>query len=146
MTSQPPPPVYEPEDPNTISRVVTSDTPNGVLLSSPPMVHTNSFQGPPTPQAGYPPQEPGMPLGTLQSQSGPVVCPKCGIRSMTSVTSESGGCTHAVAAVVCLFSCLGCIPYCITSLKDIHHRCGRCAAPLATFHRSGRTEVICHAK
>lgn len=29
----------------------------------------------------------------------------------------------AVAALVCFVSCLGCIPYCISSLKDVHHRC-----------------------
>jgi hypothetical protein len=29
----------------------------------------------------------------------------------------------AAAALVCFVSCLGCIPYCISSLKDVHHRC-----------------------
>lgn len=64
-----------------------------------------------------------------------------------------------VAAFVCLVSCLGCIPYLITSLKDVHHKCGnvrdlsslssnmladslQCGISLARFHHNGRTEVL----
>ncbi|KAM0215144.1 hypothetical protein ACHAQD_008470 [Fusarium lateritium] len=84
-----------------------------------------------------------MPIQNLQSQSAPVVCPSCGVRSMTVTKIESGGMMHAVAAVVCFVSCLGCIPYLIDSLKDVHHQCGNCNMPLADYHRSGRTEVRC---
>ncbi|KAK7421495.1 hypothetical protein QQX98_002194 [Neonectria punicea] len=86
------------------------------------------------------------PIQMLQSQSAPVLCPSCGMRNMTVVTSEAGGFLHGVAALVCLVSCLGCIPYCIRSLKDVHHKCGNCGIPLATFHRSGRTEVLAYSK
>jgi lipopolysaccharide-induced tumor necrosis factor-alpha factor len=85
---------------------------------------------------------------------------------MTVTKAESGGMTHAIAAGVCFFACLGCIPYCISSLKDVHHQCGnvsrllesrtlknnvltrptKCNMPLADYHRSGRTEVRCFQK
>ncbi|UZP36515.1 hypothetical protein NXS19_004331 [Fusarium pseudograminearum] len=54
---------------------------------------------------------------------------------------ECTGLMHAIAASVCFFTCLGCIPYCIESLKDVHHQCGNCNIPLASYHRSGVTEV-----
>ncbi|KAF4991279.1 hypothetical protein FGRMN_7939 [Fusarium graminum] len=84
-----------------------------------------------------------MPIQNLQSQSAPVVCPSCGVRSMTVTKAESGGMMHGIAALVCFVSCLGCIPYLIDSLKDVHHQCGNCNMPLADYHRSGRTEVRC---
>ncbi|KAL4723543.1 hypothetical protein ACLX1H_009180 [Fusarium chlamydosporum] len=87
-----------------------------------------------------------LPIQALQSQSAPVVCPSCGVRAMTVTKAESGGFTHAIAAGVCFFTCLGCIPYCIESLKDVHHQCGNCNMPLADYHRSGRTEVRCFQK
>lgn len=87
-----------------------------------------------------------VPLQMLQTQSAPVLCPSCGLRSMTVTTPESGGFTHGVAALVCFVTCLGCIPYCINSLKDVHHKCGNCGIPLAHFHRSGRTEVLAYTR
>ncbi|KAK7426266.1 hypothetical protein QQZ08_007296 [Neonectria magnoliae] len=124
-------------------------------------------QGPFTPVSGPPASPPNLPrdihdepahgivpqnnltcapIQMLQSQSAPVLCPSCGMRNMTVVTSEAGGFLHGIAALVCLVSCLGCIPYCIHSLKDVHHKCGNCGIPLATFHRSGRTEVLAYSK
>ncbi|KAM5352853.1 hypothetical protein ACJ41O_005575 [Fusarium nematophilum] len=122
--------------------------------ASPPMHHQYDGAGS-FPQApnGFPPQtqqsQPqqnfqSVPIQSLQSQSAPVICPSCGQREMTVITPEAGGFTHGLAALVCLVSCLGCIPYCISSTKDVHHRCGKCGVPLATFHRSGRTEVRCY--
>ncbi|KAH6884829.1 LITAF-like zinc ribbon domain-containing protein [Thelonectria olida] len=87
-----------------------------------------------------------VPLQMLQSQSAPVLCPSCGRRNMTVTTPESGGFTHGIAALACFVACLGCIPYCITSLKDVHHKCANCGIPLAHFHRSGRTEVLAYTK
>ncbi|KAF4970084.1 hypothetical protein FZEAL_10116, partial [Fusarium zealandicum] len=116
--------------------------------SPPPPVHQhNGFQQ--HDPNGFPPQTQqqqqqnlgSVPIQSLQTQSAPVVCPSCGARGMTVTTPESGGFTHAIAALVCFVSCLGCIPYCISSLKDVHHRCGNCGVPLADYHRSGRTEV-----
>ncbi|MBE3049135.1 hypothetical protein IMZ48_42875 [Candidatus Bathyarchaeota archaeon] len=70
-----------------------------------------------------------------------------------------------MALGLCCCICLGCIPYMIASLKDVQHKCAgvsippstrpqfhaldleasansnKCKAPLATYHRSGRTEV-----
>ncbi|RFN46241.1 litaf-like zinc finger domain-containing protein [Fusarium flagelliforme] len=129
-------------------------------LAQPPLTHQhdqqdrnfNPHQQPPQgqQQGGFPPAQSqnyqSMPIQNLQSQSAPVVCPSCGVRAMTVTKAESGGMMHAVAAGVCFFTCLGCIPYCISSLKDVHHQCGNCNMPLADYHRSGRTEVRCFQK
>jgi lipopolysaccharide-induced tumor necrosis factor-alpha factor len=126
-------------------------------LAQPPLIN-NPTNPPPTHQPQgqkdgvFPPAQQqqqnyqSMPIQNLQSQSAPVVCPSCGVRAMTVTKAESGGMTHAIAAGVCFFACLGCIPYCISSLKDVHHQCGNCNMPLADYHRSGRTEVRCFQK
>ncbi|KAH7148297.1 LITAF-like zinc ribbon domain-containing protein [Dactylonectria macrodidyma] len=85
------------------------------------------------------------PIELLQSMPAPVLCPGCGTRAVTVATPETGNYVHGAAALVCLISCLGCIPYFISSLKDVNHKCGQCGIPLAKFHRSGRTEVLCYA-
>ncbi|KAF5231790.1 hypothetical protein FAUST_9086 [Fusarium austroamericanum] len=116
-------------------------------LAQPPLTNNHPTSPPPTHQqdGGFPPAQQqnyqNVPIQNLQSQSVPVVCPSCGVRAMTVTKTESGGMMHAVAAGVCFFTCLGCIPYCIESLKDVHHQCGNCNMPLASYHRSGRTEV-----
>jgi lipopolysaccharide-induced tumor necrosis factor-alpha factor len=33
----------------------------------------------------------------------------------------------------------------MNSLKDVQHKCGRCGVLLATWHRSGTTEVHIHS-
>lgn len=70
---------------------------------------------------------------------------------------------HSLMALLfCCVICLGCIPYVIAGLKDVHHKCSSVSSPedlvgpfkrtrmltrtqcntaLATYHRSGRTEV-----
>ncbi|KAH7255273.1 LITAF-like zinc ribbon domain-containing protein [Fusarium redolens] len=116
-------------------------------LTNPPPTHQleQDQNAPPQPQ----PQQQhlqSLPLQSLQSQSAPVVCPACGVRAMTITTEESGGFVHAIAALVCFFTCCGCIPYCISSLKDVHHQCGNCKMPIADYHRSGRTEVLAYQK
>ncbi|RAK75798.1 LITAF-like zinc ribbon domain-containing protein [Aspergillus fijiensis CBS 313.89] len=84
------------------------------------------------------------PLHALQRGPAPVDCPSCGSREMTRVVAEAGNTTHAWAAVTCICCCLGCIPYLMSSLKDVHHYCGKCGALLATWHNSGRTDVHQH--
>ncbi|EFQ33088.1 LITAF-like zinc finger domain-containing protein [Colletotrichum graminicola] len=86
----------------------------------------------------------GTPLPALGPHPAPVECPDCHARGVTAVEYSSGGFTHALAAIVCFVSCLGCIPYLFTSLKDARHKCYKCGIPLATYHRSGRTEVHWH--
>ncbi|KAK2027572.1 LITAF-like zinc finger domain-containing protein [Colletotrichum zoysiae] len=86
----------------------------------------------------------GTPLPALGPHPAPVECPECRARGVTAVEYSSGGFTHALAAIVCFVSCLGCIPYLFTSLKDARHKCYKCGIPLATYHRSGRTEVHWH--
>ena len=51
----------------------------------------------------------------------------------------------AVAAGVCFFTCLGCIPYCISSLKDVHHQCGNVSS-LGSCDGSftDKNSVTCH--
>ncbi|KPM35154.1 hypothetical protein AK830_g11417 [Neonectria ditissima] len=139
-----PPPTYE-QAPFTPVHGPPTDAPN-----VPKDIH-----GEPPHGGAVPPGGPGTipqnnlacaPIQSLQSQSAPVLCPSCGMRNMTVVTAEAGGFLHGIAALVCLVSCLGCIPYCISSLKDVHHKCGNCGIALATFHRSGRTEVHAYSK
>ncbi|EXF85298.1 LITAF-like zinc finger domain-containing protein [Colletotrichum fioriniae PJ7] len=86
----------------------------------------------------------GTPLPSLGPHPAPVECPECHARGVTAVEYTSGGFTHALAALVCFVSCLGCIPYLFSSLKDARHKCSKCGIPLATYHRSGRTEVHWH--
>ncbi|KAG0632816.1 hypothetical protein HOY80DRAFT_1141859 [Tuber brumale] len=84
------------------------------------------------------------PIGALSRASAPVDCPICGQRKLTSISYEVGSTTHLWAVVACLVACLGCIPYLMTSLKDVQHRCGQCGTLLAVWHRSGGAEVLIH--
>ncbi|KAL0934617.1 litaf-like zinc finger domain-containing protein [Colletotrichum truncatum] len=86
----------------------------------------------------------GTPLPALGPHPAPIECPDCHARGVTAVEYSSGGFTHSLAAIVCFVTCLGCIPYFFTSLKDARHKCAKCGIPLATYHRSGRTEVHWH--
>lgn len=82
------------------------------------------------------------PLHALQSSPAPVDCPACGQREMTQVIMESGNTTHAWAAILCFCCCLGCLPYLASSLKDANHHCAKCGVLLATWHNSGKVEVV----
>jgi len=67
--------------------------------------------------------------------------------SLVSLSIKFGDLQHfsrAWAAVMCVLFCLGCIPYLMSSLMDVKHKCGHCGALLATWHRSGRTVVHAH--
>ncbi|KAJ5979803.1 LPS-induced tumor necrosis factor alpha factor [Penicillium waksmanii] len=90
-------------------------------------------------QTGY---ATATPLHALLSVPCPVDCPCCGKREMTRIEAVSGTKTHGWAALLCCCCCLGCIPYLMSSLKDINHYCGQCSAKLATWHDSGRVEVL----
>ncbi|GFF42245.1 conserved hypothetical protein [Aspergillus lentulus] len=107
------------------------------------------FAHPPAPE--YYAAAPGMghpsgyntatPLHALQRGPTPVDCPVCGHREMTRAEAHSGNTTHGWAAVLCCCFCLGCIPYLMSSLKDVDHYCGKCGVMLATWHNSGRVDV-----
>ncbi|KAL2040006.1 hypothetical protein N7G274_007409 [Stereocaulon virgatum] len=84
------------------------------------------------------------PLHSLGEAAAPVDCPVCRQRALTRIENVSGNTTHMWALVLCACLCLGCIPYLITSLKDIEHKCGNCGVLLATWKRSGRTVVHQH--
>jgi len=85
------------------------------------------------------------PLASLGQGPTPVDCPACGTRAMTRVLYESGNTTYAWALGLCIVFCLGCIPFCMNSLKDVVHMCGNCGCRLATWHRSGAVEVHAHS-
>ncbi|KAI4218265.1 MAG: hypothetical protein L6R36_009044 [Xanthoria steineri] len=86
-----------------------------------------------------------VPLANLQDSAAPVDCPCCHMRALTKTEHHSGNTTNAWAAIICFCVCLGCIPYLISGLKDVEHKCGHCSVLLATFHRSGRTVVHQHS-
>ena len=87
-----------------------------------------------------------VPLANLQQGAAPVDCPICGVREMTKTEYVTGGTTHLSALLFCCFTCLGCIPYIAHWFKDCEHKCGNCDTLLAVWHRSGRTEVMAHAR
>ncbi|KAF1933031.1 uncharacterized protein M421DRAFT_89323 [Didymella exigua CBS 183.55] len=106
----------------------------------------------PTPQPGMPPQQQSgavyqnaTPIASLSRGPAPADCPACGQRSMTNCSFETGNTTHAWALGLCCLCLVGCIPYLMNSLKDVSHKCGRCGVLLATWHRSGTTEVHIHS-
>ncbi|USP73646.1 hypothetical protein yc1106_00920 [Curvularia clavata] len=101
---------------------------------------------------GMPPQQmPGQqyqsatPIANLQRGPAPADCPACGQRALTNTSFVTGNTTHAWAFGLCCLCCLGCIPYVMSSMKDVQHKCGRCGVLLATWHRSGSTEVHIHS-
>ncbi|KAF2019667.1 hypothetical protein BU24DRAFT_459312 [Aaosphaeria arxii CBS 175.79] len=156
-------PVYGQPQPGVQSPQPTGQQPYGAGSPPPgqPQPYGQPGAAPPADQAQYQ-QQPGQPGMPPQQQTGqvyqnatpianlgrgpaPADCPACGQRSMTTVAYESGNTTHAWAGVLCCCLCLGCIPYLMNSLKDCSHKCGRCGVLLATWHRSGTTEVHIHS-
>ncbi|KAK0610874.1 LPS-induced tumor necrosis factor alpha factor, partial [Immersiella caudata] len=85
------------------------------------------------------------PIAGLTRSAAPVDCPSCGQRALTIPSAKIGNSNHAWAAGLCCCFCLGCIPYLMSSLKDVEHKCGHCGVSLATWHRSGVTDVHLHA-
>lgn len=103
------------------------------------------------------------PIRSLTNHAAPVDCPMCGKRAMTRTTAKSGNFTQYVprcfilrggrilmkgslwGVLTCAFLCLGCIPYFISSLKDVKHNCSNCGALLVIWHRSGGgVDVLAH--
>ncbi|EXA32748.1 hypothetical protein FOVG_16081 [Fusarium oxysporum f. sp. pisi HDV247] len=84
------------------------------------------------------------PIATLGRSPAPVDCPGCGKRALTSTSFLVGNTTHGWAAAICGLFCLGCIPYLMNDTKDVEHKCGQCGITLATWHRSGTTEIRFH--
>ncbi|KKY25982.1 putative lipopolysaccharide-induced transcription factor regulating tumor necrosis factor [Diplodia seriata] len=121
----------------------------------PPYDHQNQYyaqQGHQQQQQPQQPQAPGSqqyrtatPIANLARSPAPVDCPACAHRALTVTNYQTGNTTHAWAFGVCICLCLGCIPYLISGTKDVQHKCGKCGVLLATWHRSGSTEVHMHA-
>ncbi|KAF2687167.1 hypothetical protein K458DRAFT_415436 [Lentithecium fluviatile CBS 122367] len=162
--SQQQPPVYA-QDPNQQQY----QQPQAQMYGQPPQPSYAGSPPPMQPQGAYiqpqqtgfdqPKVNPGMPpqqqSGTVYQNATPIAslsrgpapadCPACGQRAMTNISYETGNTTHAWALGLCCLICLGCIPYLMNSLKDVQHKCGRCGVLLATWHRSGTTEVHIHS-
>ncbi|KAF7891670.1 hypothetical protein EAF00_007972 [Botryotinia globosa] len=81
------------------------------------------------------------PLTSLQKESRLVRCPRCGVCEYTAVEWVSGGTADISALLCCLCFCLPCVPYLMTSFKDVHHKCANCGFLVAVWKRSGKTEV-----
>ncbi|KAF7950449.1 hypothetical protein EAE96_007733 [Botrytis aclada] len=81
------------------------------------------------------------PLSSLQKESRLVRCPRCGVCEYTGVEWVSGGTADVSALLCCLCFCLPCVPYLMTSFKDVHHKCANCGFLVAVWKRSGKTEV-----
>ncbi|KAF2712307.1 hypothetical protein K504DRAFT_499410 [Pleomassaria siparia CBS 279.74] len=127
--------------------------------SPPPQQNQSGYIQPQPGQPQQAPHNPGMPpqqqsgtvyqtvtpIANLNRSPAPVDCPACGQRAMTNVAYKTGNTVHAWALGVCCVTGFGCIPYFVTSLKDVQHKCGRCGVLLATWHRSGTTEVHIHS-
>jgi lipopolysaccharide-induced tumor necrosis factor-alpha factor len=119
---------------------------------TPPPQQATYAQPHPQPEPGMPPQQmagtqyqTATPLANLQRGPAPADCPACGQRALTNTSFETGNTTHAWAFGLCCLCCLGCIPYLMSSMKDVQHKCGKCGVLLATWHRSGSTEVHIHS-
>lgn len=82
------------------------------------------------------------PLNDLGHISALVDCPYCGKRAKTSTSLSSGNHNHAWAAC-CFFHTVifTFVPYMVSGLKDVEHRCQGCGRKLAVWHRSGHTQV-----
>ncbi|KAI9854183.1 MAG: hypothetical protein M1824_000562 [Vezdaea acicularis] len=86
------------------------------------------------------------PLTVLNRGAAPVDCPACGHRGLTRTTFETGNTTHVWALVCCCLTLvLTPLPYLMNSTKDVAHHCGHCGVLLATYHKSGTTEVHQHS-
>jgi hypothetical protein len=135
--------------------VMSTQPPQGYPAGSPPPQHPQGAYVQPDyvgVQPGMPPQQQSgavyqnaTAIANLNRGPAPADCPACGQRAMTNVAFETGNTTHAWAFGLCCLVCLGCIPYVMNSMKDVQHKCGRCGVLLATWHRSGTTEVHIHS-
>ncbi|KAL2796249.1 LITAF-like zinc ribbon domain-containing protein [Aspergillus keveii] len=67
---------------------------------------------------------PSTPIPSLAQSPAVVDCPFCRQRALTSTTHETGASTHTWALCLCIFLCIGFLPYLMDSFKDVQHRCG----------------------
>ncbi|KAI9928439.1 hypothetical protein ASPWEDRAFT_170563 [Aspergillus wentii DTO 134E9] len=114
------------------------EAPTPVVQPDASPIPMQTMQAVPTNPNGY---QSVTPLHALNRASTPVDCPVCGKREMTKVEARNGNTNHGWAALLCCCFCLGCIPYLMSSLKDVEHRCGNCNAHLATWHNSGHVDI-----
>ncbi|KAF4546699.1 Lipopolysaccharide-induced transcription factor regulating tumor necrosis factor [Lasiodiplodia theobromae] len=149
-SQQPPAPMYPDHTGSTSPHQQYTIQPDHAYHQQPPYDHNQYYAQQQQQQQQQ--QHPGAqqyrtatPIANLNRSPAPVDCPACGHRALTATTFQTGNTTHAWAFGVCLCLCLGCIPYLMSSTKDVQHKCGKCGVLLATWHRSGNTDVHMHA-
>lgn len=93
-----------------------------------------------------PPMQPPVAVQTVYVQQPTVFhdypvqmcCPYCGQIMATRINHTSGALTWLSCGGLCLLGCgAGCclIPFCIDSLKDVHHYCSSCNAHVGSYKR-----------
>ena len=88
---------------------------------------------------GYPVTTPIHDLGHLPEV---IDCPYCGLRGRTVTSLSSGNMNHAWACCLFFHSVIFTfIPYMVSGLKDVEHRCQGCEKLVAVWHRTGHTQV-----
>lgn len=99
------------------------------------------------------------PISNLSRFPAPVECSACNQRDVTLTSYKLGHITRYFPSnretwktrLICFSAqALGTgvvtwffwwMPYCVSSTKDVRHKCSNCGTHLATWHRSGHTEV-----
>merc|ERR1712230_32295 len=87
----------------------------------------------------YPITTPIHDLGHLPAL---VDCPYCGLRGRTVTSLSSGNMNHAWACCLFFHSVIFTfLPYMVSGLKNVEHRCQGCEKLVAVWHRTGHTQV-----
>lgn len=115
---------------NLLIDYYVADRSGPYIMAAPP----HGGHQPPPYQGQWQPAPQGTPIACLGPHSAPVSCPNCRQSGVTSVEYSSGGFTHALGALFCFVTCLGCIPYFFSGLKDATHKCANVSFLSNTVH------------
>uniref|UniRef100_A0A1A9X504 LITAF domain-containing protein n=1 Tax=Glossina brevipalpis TaxID=37001 RepID=A0A1A9X504_9MUSC len=69
-------------------------------------------------------------------------CHTCGRRQLTRLEYENGLMTHIIAAILCLTTCCGCLPYCFKSCKVTRHYCSTCGSYLGSNSKIQMPQIV----